>query len=271
MKLELWDYLTIAAAVAWILSLLNRKRAVRKGARKIVEETKKRFAKRHEYRTVDPDDFQHLDLRFYNESKAAFEQHGFVHLRDEEDVTIKNASTDPRTFIRVMLSQGGTVTAAFYQPRVKLFTRLLLKVTGTKVGRTTDCESELSDGTFICTSNAVTASMISSPPQILTDYLPFESDPTQVLQRHEERLREHLAHHPELSVIPLRSVEDVHASQHRQEAIKATYRESVGWISKEELEKCADGDSALAADVHKEVSASNRQEQSNKPDARAGL
>jgi hypothetical protein len=264
MAFELWHYVAIVAIALWLWSLLNRKRAMRKGAKELVEDTKKRYAKRHEYRTITPAEFQHLDLGFYDEAKRRFEKHGFRHLRDEEDVTIKNTSMDPRTFIRVMLSHDGTISAAFYQPKVKLLARILLKITRTKVGRTTDCESELSNGAFICTSNAVTAGMISTPTDILTEYLPFESDPDLVLERHKERLCEHLDSHPDISVITLRSIEDVHASQHRQEAIKAAYRESVGWVSKEELEKCASGDLELAAEVHKEIAAINREEQSNR-------
>jgi hypothetical protein len=262
MSLEFWLYFTAFMVFLWILAEGNKRRSVRKGARKMVDEMKSQYASPHEYRAVNPREFRHLDLGFYDKAKQAFEREGFRHLGDEEDVTIKNSSMDPRTFMRVMSSRDGAVVSVFYQPRVKWFIRLILKMTGAKVGRTTDCESELSDGSVVCTSNAVMAGKMTTPPQISTEYLPFECDPLMVLRRHQERLREYQAFHPGLAVRPLMTMEEVRACQRRQEIMKAAYRESVGWVTREELKNLARGDSVIAEEYHREVTAINQREKS---------
>ncbi len=193
------------------------------------------YAPSHRYGAVDPRTYRALDLKFYDTALARVEELGFRHLIDEENLDTKGTAQDPGCFTRVALSADGTVMSAFYQMRPRLWLRILLRLSGTKLGKATDFETEFSDGTFLCTTNAELAASAKSPVQILNAFLPWETPVQKVYECHLQRLQAHLGAHPELAPRVLHGLDDVHASQARQQGLKSVFKKNVGTVSREEL------------------------------------
>jgi hypothetical protein len=197
------------------------------------------YAPSYRYAPVDPKSFRSLDLGFYDATLRKLQSFGFRHLGDEENLDLKNTAQDPGCFTRVALGSDGTVMAALYQFRPKFWLRLLLRLTGTKLGKAVDFETEFSDGTVLCTSNAQLAATIQRPEEISSLFLPWETPVEQIYERHLQRVQERLR---ASSAVPkaFATLDDVHASQNRQQAMKALFRKNVGGFSREELLAHAD-------------------------------
>jgi len=226
-------------------------------AREIVDHIAAIYVAHHDYAPADPREFRHLDLKFYNSACAHLESRGFRHLADIEDRTLTAApgSILQRTMIRVLVSEDGSINAALFHPRLNRFwLRLLLWLVRKSMGRTIDLETEFSDGTFLCTTNAATAAAIELPPQIDSEFRPWKTPADALLQRHRERLAARLAARPGLMIRPARDLTELHASQHRMNALKAAYRGEVGGISRKELEALAPGtDEATMTQLCQEI------------------
>ena len=225
----------------------------REGAEKILAHLEAVYQPSHDWATVREEDFGHLDLGFYRKTRELLEALGFVHLEDCEDLTLTQAPGNMlhRVMVRVLLSNDGTITAALYHPKLRSYAmRLLLLLMGKRLGRISDFETEFSDGTFLCTTNALCAQVITSPDLIDCEFLPARTPPAAVLERHRTRVAAKL-HRSGLRAKVLRTAGDARASQRRMEAIKAAFRGEVGGITPTELEALSNA--KLAAEVHAEI------------------
>ena len=88
-----------------------------KAAKNILSYIEKGYVSKHDYSPVDPNNFKHLDLLFYEENMEKLKDLGFRHLIDEEVLTLKGGANDMRTFLRVALSGDGTIMSALYHPK----------------------------------------------------------------------------------------------------------------------------------------------------------
>ncbi len=206
-------------------------------ARDLRETNERLYGQPHEYREVDAQTFQHLDLGFYDRTRDALIALGCTWLADVEDVTIKGMAFDLRTFIRMMTSPEKTVAIGLFHPKPKWWIRLLLWVLRAKVGRTIDCETECSNGIYIVTSNAALAGKMNTPPGFDMQYFPANTDHLAVFQAHVERLQKYLAANPGVAATPLNNYEEALAMQHRMHAAKSAYRKSIGYATEEELRR----------------------------------
>lgn len=194
----------------------------------------------HEYVPADPKAFRHLDVRWYDRTAEVLEARGFRRFADLEDKTITNApNTVLRpTFLRAMVSRDGTVTGALYDPRLRgLVFRVLLWLLRKLPGKVTDFETELSDGTFIATSNAMAASTIGLPPSIHAAWLPMQTQPLTVYATHTARVQAYLSAHPGVSPVIIESTEAMLQSQDRQNALKAAFRGEIPGLTPDELKQ----------------------------------
>lgn len=206
------------------------------------------YIPRHEYRQVDAKSFHHLDLNFYDEVRDAFVAKGCRWLADLEDVTLKGTANDFRTFIRLLVSADSTVCIGLYQPKPRIWIRLLLWIFRIKIGKTVDCESELSGGRFIVTSNGAGAGKLNPPPGFDMKYFPVETEPDIIFRAHTERLKTFLAANPEAHASEMPSMEQALEMQHRMEAAKAAFRKGIGYVTEDELQRLG-ADSRTAADI----------------------
>ncbi len=224
-------------------------------ARRILADIEAAYKPTHEYATVDEREFGHLDLKFYHRTTHWLEANDFVYLEDKEDLTLANTPGNMlrRVMIRVLRSQDGTIMAGLYHPKLRaLWLRLLLFVLGKRLGRIIDFETEFSDGSFVCTSNAATAGAMKSPPLIAPEFLPAKTPVAQSLARHRERVAAHLRAHPGIFVRKAMSPCEIVAAQNRMNAIKAAFRGEIGGISLAELQILAPN-AGLAEGVHAEI------------------
>ena len=225
----------------------------REGAERILAHIEAIYQPQHAWASVRETDFGHLDLAFYRKTQRLLEEAGFVHLEDCEDLTIERAPANmlQRVLVRVLVSRDGTITAALYHPKLKsVYMRVILAVLGKRLGRITDFETEFTDGSFICTTNAMAAQAITLPDLIESEFLPVKTPPLELLERHRARVSRRIERSG-LQARAFRTVAETRASQHRMEAIKAAFRGEIGGITREELETLSNA--KLAAEVHAEI------------------
>jgi hypothetical protein len=229
----------------------------KKGARNILDNQKKVYGQVHEFKEVYPHEFPWLDMEYYNRTQVELERLGFKHQGDIEDVTISSTYPSMRTFLRVMYSDNGAVQAAIYDIKMRSFFMKFLQLITLlpKDMKTVDMETEFSNGLFICTTNAgKQASFIKSPPQIVSYYLPKTYSVDELLRYHYIYVSTYLAQNPEVKAIQCPTLLSSIDSQNRMQVLKNIYRESQGWISREELLRIG-GDSMgeTAMDTYNEI------------------
>jgi len=223
-------------------------------AKNILQQIRAAYVPNHEYITVELDDYPHVDKKFYTTIRSYLESEGFIYLEDSEDKTF--ASAPGKVFkpvpIRCMTSKNGNISAGIYQARLTSFwIALLLLIFGKRIGKTIDFETEFQDGSFICTSNAMSASSMKSPPIIYSEFHKPNISVSVLLARHNERVQAHitsqLAYPKNISTIS-----ELRESLNRMNAIKAAFRGEIGGITLEELEKLSPS-KKIAREVHEEI------------------
>ncbi len=223
-------------------------------ARRILAHIEAAYKPAHDYVTVDEREFGHLDLKFYHRTTQWLEANDFVLLEDKEDRTLAGTPGNMlhRVMIRVLRSQDGTIMAGLYHPKLRaLWLRLLLFVLGKRLGRIVDFETEFSDGSFVCTSNATMAGAMKTPPLIAAEFLPPKTPVAQLLALHRERVATHLRTHPGVVARRAMSPGEVVAAQNRMNALKAAFRGEIGGVSLEELQVLGPGPDL--AGLHEEI------------------
>lgn len=194
----------------------------------------------HDYHRVEARDYSHLDLSFYDSTTEFLRGEGFTPMADVQDRTLEQAPGNVLhpVFIRAMVSAEGSTSAGIYHARIKpLWLRLLLFVMGKSRMKVVDFETEFSDGTYVCTSNAMAASSMKLPPSIDVLYLSSRSSPSQVLKAHRDRVSRHASSHLGARALTVGSFEEMVCAQNRMNALKAAFRGELGGITKEELER----------------------------------
>jgi hypothetical protein len=209
-----------------------------KGAAEILAHIAAVYVPTHRYVPVRPADFRHLDLKFYESTLAELRTKGFTHLADVEDLTIAAAPGNvmKRVMIRSMVSADRTIIASAYDPKLKFGWWLLFSILRKAPAPILDFETEFADGAFIVTSNAEIASAMTSPPLILTEYFKKKTPAAALLARHAERVRAYSETTGARANV-VGSHGDLVLAQNRMNAIKAAFRDQVGGISTEELER----------------------------------
>jgi len=124
--------------------------------------------------------------------------------------------------------------ADFYHFVPQFTSRLL----GAKSAKVLDLETWLSDGCFVCTSNAEMAGKLESPPAIDALRMPAGTTWDTLVQAHQNRVAKYLAAHPGVEAIKLKSMADVRRAQDEQQRIKAEFRQRIG-LTRTELERFA--------------------------------
>jgi len=220
-------------------------------AQKILEDTKKLYVETHCYRQVEAREFSHLDLNFYDRTMHEIQMRGFRHVGDVENLTVKEGGMDPRAFLRLGLSLDGTIQSAVYQIKPRIWWRIILWLSRTKLSKAIDFETEFADGSFVMTSNAKLAGLLDSPPLIFAEFHPEEASVEPLYERHRIRVREHIDVR-NTQPVKLFSLHDLLESQHRMEKIKSEFRERIGWLKKSEWDRLAAHPNETTDDIYEE-------------------
>jgi hypothetical protein len=226
--------------------------------RKWVEQNKKIYVERHEYRPATDADFTDRDRAWYDAATAELARLGYRHIGDVVNQTIAKAM-GLIVVIRRFISADGTNGASVYQ---------LVPRSGKNL-RTCDAETELSDGSFLTTSNAEASKAVSLPPQIRSTKHPADTPVSEIIARHEAAKQKLLAEQPTLSITKVHTAADYEAGQHRQEAIKAAFRKGIGYLDPAEIRRIAEqkmpDDPAAVAVATASADIARREEQAGGP------
>jgi hypothetical protein len=201
-----------------------------------------------EHAPADPRRYRHLDLAFYDGIQVKLEAHGYKHVGDEENLSLRRR-TVPRTFIRNLISRDNSTMAMLYHFKPGW----MLGVLGAKEAKALDLESWFSNGCFVCTSNAELAGKLDSPPEIDALHLPAATTWDRLLETHTSRVSNYLAAHPGSAAVQLKGMPDVRRAQDAQQRIKADFRKNRG-LSKPELERIAGQSSQEVDQLHETLS-----------------
>ena len=221
-----------------LTQLLAGKRQARKDARKIRDLMKKVYVKEHEHRVVDAAEFRHLDLKYYARIAGELKANGFTMLGDIEDLTIRRAHPQLRTFIRCLANDDGTIVAGIFHVGFKGWLKVCQLLGVVRSPKAFEFETEFSNGCFLLTSN--TKSGLAPPPQIMTEYLPSDASVVDLLRAHEKRVAEYLAQNADVHPVAIRSIQGAIECANRQNAIVSAYRAPMdGMLLEEEMDEIA--------------------------------
>jgi len=211
--------------------------AIDKTAQDIKELHQSIYVPRHEYRQVDASTFRHLDLKFYDALRDTLIAQGCAWLGDVENLSLKQTAFDPRSFIRILVSKDQTTCIGLYHVRPRFWVRLLLWIFRVKLGKMIDCETELSNGAYVVTSNATEAGKLNLPPNLDRKFFPLNTPHMIVFEEHQRRLKDIFATDPHVLATTMRTVEEALEMQHRMQAVKAAYRKGIGYVTEDELRR----------------------------------
>ena len=208
----------------------------RKAAQEIVADTMAVYSVRHDFAEVSAAaaEFKDLDHGFYARAKAEFEQAGFRYLVDMEDRTLTRQYPKMRTFVRLFLGDGGTISGAAFHGKVRGFWMRLLKFAGMLPARPLyfDLETEFADGTFLVTTNSFGAGF-SSFAGIEQQAFSQTTSLDAMTQAHRAAVEQRCSE----GTMPLRmySVGEVWAMQHRLQDLKNAAKEALGYVDHEQI------------------------------------
>jgi hypothetical protein len=208
----------------------------RAAAAKIIEIMKSAYEEKQEYREVNPDDFKHLDMDRYDTVTQTLENLGFKHLADLDHMA--HIKLLERTFSRYLSGDGGTIAAFTFQlkPESKPGTGKppfpLLQTVLQVVGLGTDFSDHFSIETII--GDQVPG--LTPMPHTNTERMPEDTPLEELLQRHRLRLKEYADKNKNVTVLNIDTIDDVIDALERTRAMSATYKKSMGWVNREDLE-----------------------------------
>jgi hypothetical protein len=242
-----------------------------KAARQIVESMKRLYSEPYTTVTVSETDFSHLDLSLYRSFRLGMEARGFRYLADLEILEISNSPTSliARTMTRSMLSESRNIVSDYYQVKPRIWRRIKLLAKGLLNGRfiaaprnfingikTRSCvgfETEFDDGSFLITSNAKSAELISVPASIERQFFDYGTSFSLLLDAHNKRLDELLQSRSGVKPITLSSLSDLLQMQKRQQLQKVAHRATVQWVTKAEIQGMSSSNPKLGDEVFSEV------------------
>jgi len=230
-----WDWVMIVAGglfallglVAWRVGSPQR------GAKKIDELNQSVYSGVHHRRIVDESTIRvyGLDMEFYVQKSEELGQLGFRWLKDIVIVELEQNWMRCRSVIRTFLSGDGTTMSGVYHARFGGLVGLLSKIglLPRKI-KVTDFETELSDRTFVTTSDAPMAGKSSEFPGISRLFLPVGISSSELWAAHCEHVREEIEQKGR-TVMPviLRTFEELCASQDRLQLLKSRHRNSAAF------------------------------------------
>ena len=237
--------LVLLAAMAFLVFALlgrtgsTRHQAAIAGGQRVRQQLDALYAGEHEYARVVPPAFPDADLAFYDASSAELEKQGFRRLADIEDLTLSRVYPDQRTFIRVLVDQGGVIRAGIYHVRPRGGLVWLFQLLGQvpRHVRAVELVSEVPTGKFLSTSNTKGIDRLEPAPEIRVERLDRTATVAELVARHRARLQAHVRAHPDQVPAHLITYDEMLASVQRGNLVVARWRQKVGRLTRDELER----------------------------------
>jgi hypothetical protein len=163
-------------------------------------------------------------------------------LKDVVDVETERTWLRCRAVIRTFLSGDGTAMCGVYHARFGGWVGLLslIRVLPRKL-KITDFETELTDGTFVTTSDAQSVVKTTDFPGISRVLLPRGTPTPALWAAHSEHVQRELAgREPGVRAMVLRTYEELGASQDRLQLLKSAHRNSAAFDPAAEIALSSD-------------------------------
>jgi hypothetical protein len=226
----------------------------------IIRMQKALYAEPHEFAAVRPGEIRGLDLDYYDRTQQFFATRQFKLLGDVEDVTATNEFPQMRTFVRAMTGDAGATQVAIYHLKMRGWYRLL-QTFGVlpKNLKIVDLETELSDGSFIVTANTKESDTTGAVPRVARFQYPLATPPQHLLEHHREQVQQACIRDPSLEAVPVNTLDEMIASQHRLQAIKNAHKASFGYMDGKELRNIVGEDNDAVRDVAAELERRRRE------------
>jgi hypothetical protein len=247
----IWNILLVSGSAFAIILFAFAQWGQRRIAKRLVRTEKDLFSGPFEYRDATEADYAGLDRAFYGSTTAEFTAHGFHFVHDDVNLTINKMLKGKSTVLRRFLGDRGTTMVDISHLPVR------------QNFKTIACETELSDGTYVTTSNATAAAKTRGYPFVDRLLLPRPTPAAQIIQRHRDHVKAILAGKPGVTLQAFSTLEDIRAAQQRMQAMRVAYRRSPNFDYRAEVEAIRgrplnDAQSAIVDVAANEIAAINR-------------
>jgi len=231
--------LVFTALFTFVLLLFGRRGSAIRGGTRLRHEIDALYSGEHEYQRVQAGDFPYADTGFYDRVQRELETLGFHKVADVEDVTLSKVYPESRTFVRVLVDDGALIRAgAFHlRPRgglIGLFSAIGVVPRHIHV---VELVTELPIGRFLVTAPTRGLDRLDPPPEAQVERLAPDTPTRALVERHRERVAQHLRAHAGHSPVAMDGYDALLASVQRGHLAASRHRQRIGRLSKDELER----------------------------------
>lgn len=196
-------------------------------ARNLVAQQRQLYAPTQVYRDANEADLARLDRAFYEQATRDLVAQGYHLTRDVVNVTASTIWPRNHAVIRCLLGDDGTTMAGVYHLKLLGPMRIFqwIRVLPHRL-KAIECETELSDGSFVTTTD--TEALTKSLKYPFTDawQFPSKTPVAQLVAEHRNHVAAILALRNGVTAMRCTSYADLRASQDRLHLLKAAYRAS---------------------------------------------
>lgn len=204
-------------------------------ARKLLESAKRSVPERFELRPANAYSHPHIDWTAYERTRQVMVNLGFRLLGDYEPVGQSGDGKMMRpAVLRMFVSHDAIITAAFYKLALRWTPSGILARIGGGGRGMLDLMTAFTDGTTLETSTAPLVGRWQSPPFLLREFQP-QMHPAALLARHVQRIAEQTQWNPAAQPYRVSTIEQVVAMGQSNAQRKRQFRQSIGWITRDEL------------------------------------
>jgi hypothetical protein len=196
-------------------------------AKNLVAQQRQLYAATQVYRDATEADLARLDRTFYEQATRDLAAEGYHLTRDIVNVTASNTWPRNHAVIRCLLGDDGTTMAGVYHLKLLGPMRIFqwIRVLPRRL-KAIECETELSDGTFVTTTDTEAINKSLKYPFIDAWQFPSKTPVARLVAEHRNHVAAILALRNGVTAMRCTSYADLRASQDRLHLLKAAYRAS---------------------------------------------
>lgn len=232
-----WIVVPVLTVLFFLWERHQQRRGLQRAARNILECNQRLYAAEHELRIVD--DHSEEMREALDEAAREFDRAGLIAVCDVENMAV-NATTGTRLPIRYFVGRDEEVAGGAYVATG--FRRVVVEV---------GCL--LSDGRSLTTSTAEEIASLARPPWSIQQFLDVDASLEELLDRHRALLDRLRAEDPGLRPVVARTPQLLLEHWRQLQRRKHEFRRALGWVTLEELQALAEGDTRKAAAVYREI------------------
>jgi hypothetical protein len=205
-------------------------------ARKVMASVREMVPGVFRTRPASPQTHPHTAWKEYDDARRRLEALGFTYLGDAQLVSVvENPAMTWPTVLRLFTGDGGMVTAGFYRMALRWTPMGILGRCFGGAGNMVDLITLYPDGTIVETTNATAAAVWTDPPFLLREFVVKSTPLDLIVEHHRQRVIARTATHPGVHPVRVSSLAEVVAASDATERAKRAYRQSIGWITRDEL------------------------------------